>query len=616
MFQFRFVLLALLIPVAGAAALLGGTGAIHGIVMPPYEATSSSGVSAAAGAVATFASNTVDAAAVAASDPDVANALVKKKLSPKAEAALLAKSGGLEAPNFAFLVGVDGVIVGKSGADPKLPENVAGMSVVAEALRGLSRDGVWMQEGVPVHLAASACYDNDGALAGAVVLGWVYTEDLVASFGRKAAAPTFVVAGEMVIGSLPLGIAPSDLVQRNQSFGEPTPSYGPLPILVPDAYRYQVASLPLYPGEPIALVTLVDRDAAYRGLAGLQAGILSGTGLLLILVLGLIASALRAMNRPLELITEHLSQVQQHGGNVGILPEAGLGPMLRLGKQINLLLQTMPSSRGTTAPLFGNSASTSQDLPQASNSPFGGDFASMPSTSSSAAPASPSLSAGAPAPSRSMAPQAAKPVVSPGPVPPGPVAPSPQAPKPAPVVSAAQAAGAAGGGLLGLFDDDPLAAFRVPQTKTAPPAAPPAPEPEPEQHTMQPEATVMFQMPEALLQASSAPSPAPRPAPPATPVDDNRTVVAQVPHELLAQVAPKNDVDAADEAHYKEVYEKFVQTRIECGEDTSDLTFDRFVSKLLKNRQQIIEKHKAKSVRFQVYAKDGKAALRALPVRD
>ena len=101
-----------------------------------------------------------------------------------------------------------------------------------------------------------------------------------------------------------------------------------------------------------------------------------------------------------------------------------------------------------------------------------------------------------------MAPQAAKPVVSPGPVPPGPAAPPPQAPKPAPVVPAAQAAGAAGGGLLGLFDDDPLAAFRVPQTKTAPPAAPPAPEPEPEQHTMQPEATVMFQMPEALLQVA------------------------------------------------------------------------------------------------------------------
>ncbi len=129
----------------------------------------------------------------------------------------------------------------------------------------------------------------------------------------------------------------------------------------------------------------------------------------------------------------------------------------------------------------------------------------------------------------------------------------------------------------------------------------------------------MFQVPEALLAASSAAAPKPVAAPVASParVDDNRTVVAQVPAELLAQVAPKGDpAAAADEAHYKEVYEKFLQTRIECGEDTSDLSYDRFVAKLLKNRQQILEKHKAKTVRFQVYAKDGKAALRALPVRD
>ena len=138
----------------------------------------------------------------------------------------------------------------------------------------------------------------------------------------------------------------------------------------------------------------------------------------------------------------------------------------------------------------------------------------------------------------------------------------------------------------------------------------------PEHHEMQPEATMMFQVPESLLAASAAPLPAAPSAAPQSLLDDNRTVVAQVPQELLAQVSPKNDVDAADAAHYKEVYEKFVQTRIECGEDTSDLSYDRFVAKLLKNRQQIVEKHKAKSVRFQVYAKDGKAALRALPVRD
>jgi hypothetical protein len=120
----------------------------------------------------------------------------------------------------------------------------------------------------------------------------------------------------------------------------------------------------------------------------------------------------------------------------------------------------------------------------------------------------------------------------------------------------------------------------------------------------------------AIAQTPKAPPAAPTMPSRTSNVDDNRTVVAQVPQELLAQVAPKNDIDASDEAHYKEVYEKFVQTRIECGEDTSDLSYERFVAKLLKNRQQIVDKHKARSVRFQVYVKDGKAALRALPVRD
>src|SRR5262249_41439801 len=98
--------------------------------------------------------------------------------------------------------------------------------------------------------------------------------------------------------------------------------------------------------------------------------------------------------------------------------------------------------------------------------------------------------------------------------------------------------------------------------------------------------------------------------------DDARTVVAQVPQELLSAAAPRDGMSNADEQHYRDVYDKFVETRVQCGEDTSDLTYDRFVAKLLKNRQQIIEKHKAKSVRFQVYVKEGKAALRALPVRE
>ncbi len=624
MFQFRFVILALLIPLAGLTALVVGTGAVYGVVMPPYESTSSATTAAGIGAVATFASRSVDAAATAASDPDVASAVSKGELTPAAEAALLAKAGMYGAPSFALVLGVDGAVRAKSGLDPNLEPSLGGFPVVAEALTGVARDGVIMKDGAPIHVAASPSYDDTGVLAGAVLLGWPYTEELVATFGRASGGRVVVVGPKGVIGALPEGVGPAELAAK-APFGEPTRNYGPMPILMPDVTRYFVGALPLYASEPnLSLVSITDRDAAYDGIAAMQVGVLGASAVLLALVLGIILSTLRAMRRPLELIEEHLSQVQQHGPNVGILPEAGLGPMLRLGKQLNMLLQTLPAARpGGTAPLFGQSSTSSQDVQAPS---FSGDssppqMGSMGSMGSM--PPMPVTSTEPPAGVSSMSPPPSS-----NPSQPTPRAPALSTPPTSPALSEAPPSNPGAGGIAGLFDDgpDPLAAFRVPATQVptaSPPPPPPPPAPEP--HAMQPEATVMFQVPESLLAASAtsapkAPTPAPTPSAPAqvsrTSVDDNRTVVAQVPQELLAQVSPKNDVDSADEAHYKEVYEKFVQTRIECGEDTSDLSYDRFVAKLLKNRQQIIEKHKAKSVRFQVYAKDGKAALRALPVRD
>ena len=51
------------------------------------------------------------------------------------------------------------------------------------------------------------------------------------------------------------------------------------------------------------------------------------------------------------------------------------------------------------------------------------------------------------------------------------------------------------------------------------------------------------------------------------------------------------------------------------GENVERLTFEKFQGTLTKTRDQILSKHDAKSVRFSVYEKQGKAALRAQPVR-
>jgi hypothetical protein len=103
----------------------------------------------------------------------------------------------------------------------------------------------------------------------------------------------------------------------------------------------------------------------------------------------------------------------------------------------------------------------------------------------------------------------------------------------------------------------------------------------------------------------------------------DRTLVANVPPDLIAKSAEGGDassldngIDEAEHAHFKETYERFIDMRRQCGEPTADLAFDRFVAKLKKNRDGLIQKYNCRTVRFQVYQKDGKAALKATPVKD
>jgi hypothetical protein len=71
-----------------------------------------------------------------------------------------------------------------------------------------------------------------------------------------------------------------------------------------------------------------------------------------------------------------------------------------------------------------------------------------------------------------------------------------------------------------------------------------------------------------------------------------------------------------EERHFQDVFREFVATREKCGEPADGLTYDKFKAKLLKNKEQLVQKYACKSVRFQVYVKDGKAALKATPVKD
>lgn len=69
-------------------------------------------------------------------------------------------------------------------------------------------------------------------------------------------------------------------------------------------------------------------------------------------------------------------------------------------------------------------------------------------------------------------------------------------------------------------------------------------------------------------------------------------------------------------AYFQEIYQKFVDLKKQLGEPLEQLTFDKFQITLAKNRDTLKARYGCTVVKFQVYEKDGKASLKATPVKD
>jgi hypothetical protein len=95
--------------------------------------------------------------------------------------------------------------------------------------------------------------------------------------------------------------------------------------------------------------------------------------------------------------------------------------------------------------------------------------------------------------------------------------------------------------------------------------------------------------------------------------DDDATMVGAVPAEILAQATGEA---SAEPTEWLGVFDDFVRTKKQCGEPTDGLTFDKFAQTLKKNRDALIERHACKRVKFTVYVKDGRASLKATPVKE
>ncbi len=121
-----------------------------------------------------------------------------------------------------------------------------------------------------------------------------------------------------------------------------------------------------------------------------------------------------------------------------------------------------------------------------------------------------------------------------------------------------------------------------------------------------PDATRVAVIPQELLKQSKGGNTKENPMP----------LPKTLPMQKVAPVASVASAGTSEDVHFQEVFRDFVATREKCGEPADGLTFDKFVAKLRKNKEQLVQKYNCKTVRFQVYVKEGKAALKATPVKD
>lgn len=98
--------------------------------------------------------------------------------------------------------------------------------------------------------------------------------------------------------------------------------------------------------------------------------------------------------------------------------------------------------------------------------------------------------------------------------------------------------------------------------------------------------------------------------------EDEETMVGKPSADLINVASGAHPAIHDPAAEWQAVYEDFIRTKRNCGEPTDGLTFEKFQQTLKKNRDALIQRHGCKRVKFSVYVKEGRASLKATPVRD
>jgi len=687
MFRFKTLSIAILLLLTGGAAFVGDTILHVRVVEKNLETELIAGRLMAERALQDMVDSNVNRAVALASDTVVLSSLRElsagAELGASAEKILPHLSKWLEEqkastrPAWVLVLDGQGRVVFRSEAPKEHGDSVAGIPLVQHMLRGAALDAIWELESGLCSVASAAALAGD-KIVGGVLLGFKLNETTLGSLSARFSTAAAAAQVGMALTWNGSTVAKSFVLEQGTripssseptAFGSGVTKYHPLPVLTPPRGLYLGNSQRTrgWP-ERLLLTVTVPHAKAYEHLAERQFVIGVASLLLLLLSLAWGSSIYRAVNKPLNIIVEHLSGVQR-GSNVGLLPEVALrAPYLRLGKLVNMLISSRSGPVRTTAP--GKGDDISQILGESPAEPEsdedfqfegfpgldGGAVGSPPPAEAAMAPPPPEQPPahdGAPTTELGGAESGLASLFDEGPSPQPPPPPTPEAPmadqRPAADLGAAdffqaqtqmtpeEAAASAAPPELSLDPSMAAPSLEPPASAFEPVAQALPPGPDPNAPALQsdvfgppgtesagapaagappgwnPERTVMVQVPEELIAASASSAPTAQPGMDEA-YDPGATVVAPISEDML-EAAMAEPADP-EEAHFREVYDQFIATRLECGEGTDELTYDRFLIKLRKNRETLIAKYSCRTVRFQVYVKAGKAALKAVPVRD
>lgn len=527
------------------------------------------------------------------------------------------------------LVAVDGkgrVVARMGERESDYGDSVAGAEVVTDALRGYMSDDVWGAQDKLLRVAAAPVLAKSrDRVVGAIYVGAETGKRLAEVWKKNLDVDVALMLNGKILSSTMAGALPDaigdeierrkdeiETAKRTRAFTLPLGSDQLLAVAAPFAgearelrAHYVLLDRQVLPSDPFALLaSTTSNDLSWGRFPWLRLG----GGILVMLLIGLFFQRME-MEWPLARLRRDAQKLgagdlqklpdTQHPGKFGGIardvnaaierythaaPSADgagrdmnaiLGAESRTGNHRTFDLPPLPSTPGlgaTPASSFPGSSSGLSFAPL--GTPSSGPSLGSPGFAPMGTPTGPGLSL-PPPPSGPMVPPSSR-----GPAPPPPPRPS------------------SSSGLAVLPPPPPPA---VRPTDIGSGAFPAAGQP--------------------MLGSDAATPAAPFPYPPPSGL---RAVPANPAFAREMDDAPTSDMSGdiptravdTEEQHMREVFSEYLATRERCGESTSGLTLDKFRAKLLTNRQQLIDKYNCRTARFSVYVKDGKAAIKATPVRD